>query len=106
MVDISNIAQGQMVLEFNPLAMPKPRVWVKVGENGNTEPSLFVDNQALVQHCVNGRDPSPSEKWMMSDKFYGLMVREGKFIPVSDLNEVNSICESKGWDKYEVDLGF
>ena len=103
-MEISNIAQGQMVLHFNPLTMDKPSVWVKVEENGNTEPSLFIDNQALVRHCVHGDTPAPSERWLMGDKFYGEMVRKGEFVPITDLKEAESICEDKGWEKYEVEL--
>ena len=103
-MEISNIAQGQMVLHFNPLTMDKPRVWVKVEENGNTEPSLFIDNQALVRHCVHGDTPAPSERWLMGDKFYGEMVRKGEFVPITDLKEAEGIALEMGWPKYEVDI--
>ena len=102
----SNIKQGQMVLHFNPLAMDKPMVWVKVEEDGNTEPSLFITNDALVRHCIHGDTPSPNERWLMGDKFYNELVEGGKFIPIADLRDAETICEEKGWPKYEVDLGF
>lgn len=102
----SNIAQGQMVLNYNPQIMDKPRVWVKV-DNTQEEPSLFIDNNVLVQFAINkNRKPQADEKWLITDEFYGKMVRQGLFVPIDDLNQAERITEELGWPAYYVDLGF
>lgn len=102
----SNIAQGQMVLNYNPQIMDKPRVWVKVDDT-QEEPSLFIDNNVLVQFAINKhRKPQADEKWLITDEFYGKMVRQGLFVPIDDLNQAERITEELGWPAYYVDLGF
>lgn len=103
----SNIAQGQMVLYFEPKTMTAPKVWVKVSDDTDNEPSLFVDNDAMVRYTINKNyRPSITEQWHITDKYYGKMVREGKFVPVDDLAQCDRICEELGWPHYLMDLGF
>ena len=102
----SEILQGTMFLYYNPLVMDKPMVWVKVEEDGNDEPSLFISNDALVRHCIHGDTPSPTERWLMGDKFYNDRVAIGQFVPIKDLREAEAVCKEKGWPKYEISFGF
>ena len=111
----SNIAQGQMFIQFDPTFMEKPRAWVKIkseifgkhmGEDAE-EVSLFVDNNALVQFSINPNYRiGIMDKWSITDSYYGKCVREGKFVPIDDLNEVDDICEQAGFPPYELNLGF
>lgn len=102
----SNIPQGKMVLHFNPETMDKPKVWVKV-ESDNEEPSLFLNNEALVRFSISSMNkPRIDERWLITDEFYGKMVRMGLFVPIDDLNQVDSITEELGWPTYEIDLPF
>jgi hypothetical protein len=104
----SNIAQGQMILYFDHNIMTAPKVWVKVSDNDtDNEPSLFVVNDAVVRYCIDKNNlPSITEQWYISDRYYGKMVREGKFVPVDDLAQCDRICEELGWPNYLMDLGF
>lgn len=103
-----------MFLYFNPLTMDKPKVWVKVKSEifGNhygedkEEVSLFVDNNALVLSDLSVKKPGLRDKWYISDPYYGKMVRDGKFVPIEDLNGVEGICLEMGWPKYEIELPF
>lgn len=100
----SNIMQGQMVLYYNPTFMDKPMVWVKVDDT-QTEPSLFIDNNAMVRFSINPNHlPDISEQWKITDRFYGKMVREGKFVPIDDLNQADRITEELGWPAYVIDF--
>ena len=114
----SNIAVGQMFVQFpQPIAelqeTPKPRVWVKVknevlgnhyGEDSE-ETSLFIDNEALAKFSIGSiKNFGIRDKWYITDGYYGRCVREGKFVPVSDLNEVDGICEQAGYPPYEMDI--
>jgi hypothetical protein len=106
----SNIAQGQMFIQFpQPIAelqdTPKPRVWVKVSETDDTEPSLFIDNSACARFAIdNTSKPTIAERWLISDRFYGEKVRKGEFVPISDLNEASRICEELGWPSYDINI--
>lgn len=101
----SNIPHGQMVLHFAPSYMDKPKVWVKVSDENDTEPSLFIDNSACVRFAIdNTYKPSITERWLISDRFYNEKISCGQFIPVSDLNEASRVCEEKGWPYYEADF--
>lgn len=110
----SSIAQGQMFLHFDNSYMEKPRVWVKVASKvfGNhygedkEEVSVFVDNDMLVKFAVSNYEPSVTDKWIITDGYYDIMVREGSFVPITDLRKTDDICEQMGWPKYEIDLGF
>jgi hypothetical protein len=111
----SNIANGQMFIYFDKTYMDAPQVWVKVGNQkfGNhrgedeEEVSQFVDNQAIVQISIGAKkNINIHEKFYITDPYYGKMVREGKFVPIDDLNEVENICEQNGWPFYEIELGF
>jgi hypothetical protein len=114
----SNIAVGQMFIQFpQPIAelqeAPKPRVWVKVknevlgnhyGEDSE-ETSLFIDNEALAKFSIGSiKQFGIRDKWHITDGYYGQCVREGKFVPVSDLNEVDGICLEMGYPPYEMDI--
>ena len=100
----SIIEKGQMFLHFDKSYMEKPRVWVKVEDAVDQPVSRFVDNQALVRHCVKGDMPSINEVWLISDRFYGEMVRKGIFTPIADLKEAEGICEELGIPTYSVEL--
>ena len=101
----SNIEKGQMFLHFNPLAMDKPKVWVKVSDTDDTEPSLFIDNNALARISVNPNyKPSIIERWLITDTYYGEMVRKGEFVPVDDLAKCDDITEELGWPAYAIDF--
>jgi hypothetical protein len=101
----SSIANGQMFLHFNPLTMDKPKVWVKVSDTDDTEPSLFIDNTAFVRFAIdNTSKPSITERWLISDRYYGEMVRKGEFVPLDDLAKCDAITEELGWPAYVVDF--
>lgn len=109
----SGIAIGQMFLHFNPTYMDRPRVWVKTGSRilgdhygeDKEEVSLFVDNNALLKKSVNpSYEPDLPEKWLVTDTYYGKMVREGEFVPIDDLNKVVGITEQLGWPAYVMDF--
>ena len=88
----SNIPQGQMFLYFSPVYMDTPKVWVKVSDTDDNEPSLFIDNSAMVHFCIDRTyKPSIAERWSISDRFYNEKVACGQFIPVSDLYEASRI---------------
>lgn len=96
------IPQGQMFIYFNPDLMDMPKVWVKVSPTNDDEPSLFIDNNAMVRYTLNqDSKPSIEERWLITDRFYGEMVRKGFFAPIDDLNEIENMCEQLGWPKYE-----
>lgn len=109
-MELSNIAIGQMFIQFpQPIAelqeTPKPRVWVKVANkklgnfNGEDteEVSVFVDNDTLVGISIGVvREIGLMDKWSITDSYYGRMVREGKFVPINDLRQVESICLELG----------
>lgn len=111
----SNIANGQMFIYFDKSYMELPKVWVKVknekfgnfrGEDSE-EVSLFVDNQALVEVSIGMKKQiTIHDKWSITDPYYGKMVREGKFVPIDDLNKTDDICLQLGWPMYVMDLGF
>ena len=95
-----------MVLHYNPELMDKPKVWVKVDDTYE-EPSLFVDNNAIVRFSINpNRKADITERWLITDEFYGKMVRMGLFVPVDDLNQADRITEELGWPTYTIDFGF
>jgi hypothetical protein len=109
----SNIANGQMFLHFTPTYMDKPKVWVKVKSEifGNhygedkEEVSLFVDNNAMVKVAINPNYKiGLTEKWSITDTYYSLMVAEGEFVPLDDLNEVEGITLELGWPDYVIDF--
>ena len=101
----SNIINGQMFIHFNPLAMDKPRVWVKVEsvELDGEEVSLFVDNEVLMLVAIGEMNIKQNgigirDKWFITDSYYGKCVREGKFVPIDDLREVYDICDQLGYE--------
>ena len=109
----SDIAIGQMFIYFDETYMDAPQVWVKVGNQkfGNfrgeyeEEVSQFVDNQALVRISIGARkDINIHEKFYITDTYYGKMVREGKFVPLDDLNKAGDICLQLGWPEYVMDF--
>lgn len=109
----SNIAQGQMFIQFpQPIAelqdTPKPRVWVKVRneEINGEEVSLFVDNEVLMLVAIGEMNIKQNgigirDKWLITDSYYGKCVREGKFVPIDDLRQVESICLELGYEMPE-----
>ena len=107
----SKVAFGQMFAYFRkPICvgeMPMPVVWVKVANStiDGEEVSIFVDNQALVRISIDGNNRiGIHEKWHITDRYYDYNVKNGEFIPISDLNEMDDLCEKKGYPKYEIDL--
>lgn len=109
----SNIAQGQMFIQFpQPIAelqdTPKPRVWVKVKneELDGKEVSLFIDNEVLMLIAIGAWDIKEKgigihDKWYVTDEYYGKCVREGKFVPIDDLRQVEDICQQLGYEMPE-----
>lgn len=109
----SCIAQGQMFIQFpQPIAelqdTPKPRVWVKIRneELDGKEVSLFVDNEVLIliamgAHDVKEKGVGIRDKWLVTDGYYGKCVREGKFVPIDDLRQVEDICVQLGYEMPE-----
>ena len=107
----SCIAQGQMFL-YHSMPFPhsctenKTEVWVKVADTEEGR-SMFVNNDAMVKISIKAQSElNITDKWSISDEYYGRMVREGKFVPLDDLREADDICEQMGWPRYEIDLGF
>jgi hypothetical protein len=109
----SNIANGQMFIHFTPSCMDKPKVWVKVTNKifGNNhgedteEVSLFVDNNAMVKAAINPNYKIDlTEKWSITDGYYGQMVRKGEFVPLDDLAKCDDITEQLGWPAYVIDF--
>lgn len=109
----SNIAIGQMIIHFEPTYMDKPKVWVKIknevlgnhyGENAE-EVSLFVDNNAVVKFSINPNYKiGLTEKWSITDGYYGKMVQKGEFVPLDDLAKCDDITEQLGWPAYVIDF--
>ena len=80
-------------------------VWVKIANE--RECSLFVKNDTMVKVSIKAqKEILCSDKWLISDEFYGRMVRKGEFVPLDDLRNADNICEQMGWPKYEIDMGF
>ena len=109
----SNIANGQMFIHFNPTYMDKPKVWVKVKSEifGNhygedtEEVSRFVDNNAIVMTIINPNYKiGLTEKWSITDGYYGQMVRKGEFVPIDDMRQCDDICLQLGWPAYVIDF--
>lgn len=109
----SNIPNGQMFIHFTPTYMDKPKVWVKVKSEifGNhygedkEEVSLFVDNIAMVKVAINPNYKiGLTEKWNITDGYYGKMVRKGEFVPLDDLRQCDDICLQLGWPAYVIDF--
>ena len=109
----SDIPEGQMFIHFNPTYMDRPRVWVKVKSEifGNhygedkEEVSLFVDNGAMVKTAINPNYKiGLTEKWSITDGYYGKMVRKGEFVPIDDLAKCDDITGQLGWPDYTLDL--
>ena len=89
---------------------PKPRVWVKVANKvfGNNpgedveEISLFVDNDVMLGVAYGMvKEIGLTDKWNITDSYYGKCVREGKFIPIDDLRQVEDICLELGYEMPE-----
>ena len=109
----SCIAQGQMFIQFpQPIAelqdTPKPRVWVKIKneELNGEEVSLFLDNEvvmliAMGAHDVKEKGVGIRDKWLITDEYYDKCVREGKFVPIDDLRQVEDICVQLGYEMPE-----
>ena len=107
----SKISVGQMFAYFRkPIfdgETPMASVFVKVANYtaDGEEVSLFVDNQALVRFSIDGSSRiGLHEKWYITDRYYDYNVKNGEFIPISDLNEMDDLCEKKGCPPYEIDL--
>lgn len=98
----SLIPKGQMFVQLPSVnaelqATDKPKVWVKVDDDIFDELSLFVDNDALIGFSIGVvKKFGIRDKWYISDPYYGQCVREGKFVPIDDLREVESICNDLG----------
>lgn len=109
----SNIINGQMFIQFpQPIAelqdTPKPRVWVKIRnkEINGEEVSLFVDNEVLMLVAMGEMNIKQNgigirDKWFITDNYYGKCVREGKFVPIDDLRQVEGICLELGYEMPE-----
>ena len=89
-------------------ATPKPRVWVKVmnEELNGEEVSLFLDNEVLVGVSIGALDIEKNgvgirDKWFITDSYYDICVRDGKFVPIDDLRQVEDICLELGYEMPE-----
>lgn len=87
---------------------PKPRVWVKIRneELDGKEVSLFIDNEVLMliamgAHDIKEKGVGIHDKWFITDEYYGRMVREGRFVPIDDLHQVEDICVQLGYEMPE-----
>lgn len=109
----SKIPCGQMFLQFPaPVVdgeLPMPKVWVKVSDIFlvlyGIKCSVFVDNRALALFSMNAIEYiNQADKWYITDACYEKSVADKKFIPISDLNEVDELCEQAGYPRYEIDL--
>ena len=109
----SIIEQGQMFVYlpekvFAEEEMPTPKVYVKVCDCEDIdECSVFVENNVMIKVAIGKvKKMTWRDKWNITDGFYGAMVRNGRFVPFEDLNEVWAICEESGYPQPEkVDLG-
>ena len=103
---MSLIPVGQMFVQLPSVnvelqATYKPKVWVKA-DNVEGVSSLFVDNDALIGFAIGVvKEFGIRDKWLISDTYYGQCVREGKFVPIDDLREVESICNDLGLEMPE-----
>jgi hypothetical protein len=106
---MSSIPVGQMFVQLPSTivelqATDKPKVWVKIDNNNSTDQPLsyFVDNDALIGFSIGVvKQFGVWDKWYISDGYYEKCVREGKFIPIEDLREVEEICLSRGLEMPE-----
>ena len=87
---------------------PKPRVWVKIKneELNGKEVSLFLDNEVLMLISMGAYDIKEKgvgirDKWFVTDEYYGKCVRNGKFVPIDDLRQVEDICQQLGYEMPE-----
>ena len=100
----SVVPNGQMIIIHNDY-LPAPQVFVKISDNNADEPSLFINNTALVRKSINPNyAPSITEMRRITDRYYTEMVEKGNFVPIADLNETTEICREKGWPEYKIDL--
>jgi hypothetical protein len=104
----SCIAVGQM-FAYHSKPFPhsdtenETQVWVKVTDDGQR--SMFVNNNALAKISINPNYKlTTSDKWSISDEYYGRMVQNGEFVPLDDLNEVEGITLELGWPDYVIDF--
>lgn len=102
------IPVGQMFI-FHSFPFPhsntenKTEVFVKVSDEG--ERSLFVSNSAMARIAVKAQNRLHiTDKWSISDEYYGRMVSEGRFVPIDDLRDTEKVCKEKGWPAYVIDL--
>ena len=68
--------------------------------------SLFLDNEVLMLVAMGADDIKEKgvgirDKWLITDNYYGKCVREGKFVPIDDLRQVESICLELGYEMPE-----
>lgn len=104
---MSLIPKGQMFLQLPSTIVElqdtyKPRVWVKADNADIEGVSLFVDNDALIGFSIGVvKKFGIRDKWYISDTYYNECVREGKFVPIEDLREVEEICHSRGLEMPE-----
>ncbi len=95
----SNLPNGTMFVrmpyEWETEKMTK--VYVKCGElKGREEYSRFVENNALALFGAISKPLGISDTWGISDTFYNENVKKGLFVPITDLREVEVICEERG----------
>lgn len=106
---MSSIPVGQMFVQLPSTigelqATAKPKVWVKLDNDDscNQPLSYFVDNDALIGFSIGVvKEFGIRDKWYISDGYYEKCVREGKFVPIDDLREVEEICHSRGLEMPE-----
>jgi len=95
MKHFSDFNKGDMFF-FNPLNLDfmKPEVYVMMDEGDvqDVNAKSFIVNSALVKHLTSNYEPSTSDIWAMSEKYFSSMQDKGHFIPIDDLREVEDIC--------------
>lgn len=99
----SEMKKGDMFL-FIPQGMArcymKAEVFVKMHDDTvnvqGYDASRFIKNSALVKHLISNYEPMPSDCWALTDKFFNGQVEEKCIFPISDLREVDAICQEQG----------
>ena len=107
----SEMKQGDMFL-----LVPKgihqcylsPEVFVKTHDGTVTvqgvDASRFVKNSALVRMCLENTPVSFSDYWAVTDRYFNALSDDGQVRIISDLRELEGICEELGIPVPEMEL--
>ena len=101
----SDFKKGDMFF-FNSLNLDfmQPEVYVMVDESivQDTNTKSFIENSALVKHLISNYEPSTSDIWAITERYFNSMQDKGHFIPIDDIREAEDICEKFGLKMEEV----